>query len=426
MPLPVELSRRLEQALLPAALLLLAFATLALGATPAWARAGVELAVLALLGLWLLGSVLGGEVRFELPGVALPLLAILVLAGVQAFAGLSVYAPATRQEFWVLIAVGGFFFLLVSQLSSSASREQFATGLLLFAFLLALFSVLQGLSFSGKIYWSWTAPRGSSPFGPFINRNHYAAWMLMVLPLAWMKVSQRARRREVRVFWALVLVALGISILFSRSRAGLLLFLLAYPLYAWLGRRRELPARRALAFGLGLVLLAGLATLALDTGAVIHRWQTLATLFSQPEPLDRYRWQMGRDTLALARDHLGLGSGLETFGVLSDSYRSFYSNQRWLQAHNDYLQWLAETGLVGAGLAVWFLAALGRAGREKLRQLNGAPRQLVAAALAGCLLALLHSLVDFPLRIPANALLFAALLALIAAPAAGQSDSRSA
>ena len=120
----------------------------------------------------------------------------------------------------------------------------------------------------------------------------------------------------------------------------------------------------------------------------------------------------------MIRDHLWLGSGLETYGVLSDSYRSFYSNLRWLQAHNDYLQWVAETGLVGAGLAVWFLVALARSGAEKLRDAaSGSERRLVAAALTGCLLALLHSLVDFPLRIPANALLFAALLAMIAAPA---------
>ncbi|OFV84245.1 MAG: hypothetical protein A3B65_03565, partial [Acidobacteria bacterium RIFCSPHIGHO2_02_FULL_67_57] len=265
----------------------------------------------------------------------------------------------------------------------------------------------------------------------FINRNHYAAWGLMVLPLAWAKFSERRSRLELRAFWGLVVLVVGISILFSRSRAGLGLFLLAFPLYAWLSRpakrgasRRVHPERvhreRALALGLGvgLVLLAGVVTLAVDSGALLARWPGVAELFIHPESLDEHRWQIWRDTWPMIRDHLWLGSGLETYGVLSDSYRSFYSNLRWLQAHNDYLQWLAETGLVGAGLAVWFLVALARRGAERLRQAtSGTERRLVAAALTGCLLVLLHSLVDFPLRIPANALLFAALLAMIAAPA---------
>ena len=413
----------LEQPLLPGCGLVLAFAALALGATPAWALAATVLLVLVLLGMWLLAGAVQGEISLYLPALVFPLLAILALACLQAFAGLSVYPPATREAVWELAAAGGLFLLLVNQFAAGRRRETFASALVLFAFFLAVFAILQGLSFSGKIYWSWPAPRGSSPFGPFINRNHYAAWGLMVLPLAWAKFSERRSRLELRAFWGLVVLVVGISILFSRSRAGLGLFLLAFPLYAWLSRRgRARPARvhpeRALALGLGLVLLAGLATLAVDSGALSARWPALEELFIRPEALDQHRWQIWRDTWPMIRDHLWLGSGLGTYGVLSDSYRSFYSNLRWLQAHNDYLQWLAETGLVGAGLAVWFLVALARAGADKLRAAaSGTERRLVAAALTGCLLVLLHSLVDFPLRIPANALLFAALLAMIAAPA---------
>jgi len=444
-----SVARLLGQVLLPGGALVLVFATLALGATPPWALAATVLLVLALLAAWWLQGVMQGELSFHLPPLVFPLLAILALACLQAFAGLSVYPPATREALWELVAAGGLFFLLVNQFAAGRRRETFASALVLFAFLLAVFAILQGLSFTGKIYWSWTAPPGSSPFGPFINRNHYVAWCLMALPLAWAKFSERRPRPEVRAFWGLALLVLGISILLSRSRAGIGLFLLAFPLYAWLSRRGRARPARALALGLGLVLLAGLATLAVDSGALSARWPALEELFIRPEALDEHRWQVWRDTWPMIRDHLWLGSGLETYGVLSDSYRSFYSNLRWLQAHNDYLQWLAETGLVGAGLAAWFLVALARAGAQKLRRLalpalsvaegskrsgdpeprsfgaegsvregatSGTERRLIAAALTGCLLVLLHSLVDFPLRIPANALLFAALLAMIAAP----------
>lgn len=413
--------RWLETALLPGAGLVFAFATLALGATPAWARATTELAVLTLLGAWGLAGVIRGELSFRPPALFFPLLAIFLFACLQAFAGLSVYPPATRKEVWALLAAGGFFFLLHNQFAVPGKLERFVSGLLLFSFGVAVFGILQSLSFSGKIYWTWPAPPGSSPFGPFVNRNHYAAWALMVLPLAWVKLSQRRRRRDLQFFWALVLLGLGISVLLSLSRAGAVLFLLALPVYWWLSRGSRSSRRWGLALGLGLILLAGLATLAIDSGRVGSRWQTLGELFTRPEAVDHYRWQIWRDTWPMIRDHLWLGSGLGTYGVVSDSYRSFYSRQRWLQAHNDYLQWLAETGLLGAGLALWFLGVLGRSGAEKLRlSPQGSQRKLVVGALTGCLLVLLHSLVDFPLRIPANALLFSALLAMITAPVAGR------
>ena len=418
--LEVTLPAKLEQLLLPGAGLVLIFATLTFGATPPWARATTELSVLALLGVWLLAGVLRGELNFRLPSLSYPILAIFLLASLQAFARFSVYPPATRQEVWELLAVGAFFFLLHNQLTSAHRLGHFANGLLIFAFAVAVFGILQSLSYNGKIYWNWESPQGGTPFGPFINRNHYAAWVLMLIPLAWIKASQRHRRRETQIFWGLVLFTLGISVPLSLSRAGLVLFVLSFPLYWMLSRRHRGSRGWAPLLALGVVLLAALATLALDTGRVVPRWETLSKLFSRPEEVDRYRWQIWRDTGAMIGDHLWVGSGLETFGVLSDSYRTFYSNQKWMQAHNDYLQWLAETGLVGAALALWFLFVLWRTAAEKLRLAAPGPqRQLVAGALTGCLLVLLHSLVDFPLRIPANALLFFALLAVITAPATG-------
>lgn len=418
---PVGRPHRLEQMLLPGAGLVLVFSTLTLGATPPWARAGMELAVLALLGVWLLAGVLRGELSFRLPRLFFPMLAIFLFACLQGYAGLSVYPPATRQEAWELLAVGGFFFLVHNQLTSTIKLERFVTGLLLFAFVLAVFAILQGLSFDGKIYWTWEVPQGSSPYGPFINRNHYAAWALLLVPLAWVKFSQQRRSSELRLFWALVLLTLGISVMFSLSRAGAALFVLFFPLYWFLGRRPAPRGRRRLPrAALAVILLAAGVTLMLDTGRWVSRWQAFGEVFTRPEVVERYRWQIWGDTLTMVGDHRWTGSGLETFGVLSDSYRSFYSNQRWLQAHNDYVQWLAETGLVGAILALWFLVALARAGAEKLRLApQSRTRQFVLGALTGCLLVLLHSLVDFPLRIPANALLFVALLAVITAPTAG-------
>ncbi|MBI2956125.1 MAG: O-antigen ligase family protein [Acidobacteria bacterium] len=419
-PIAAGLAQRLEQALVPSALLVLVFATLTLGATPTWARMATQLAVLALLALWLVAEVLRGELNLRLPALFYPLLAIFLFACLQAFAPLSVYPPATRQEVWQLVAVGGFFLLLHHHLAPAMRLERFTTALLVFAFALAVFAILQKLSFNGKFYWFWEPPMQGNPFGPFINRNHYAAWVLMLVPLAWVQLARRRQGREQRLFWGLVVLTLGISILFSLSRAGSLLFVLSFPLYWFLNRGQARARGRWPALGLAVVLLAGLGTLALDTGGLLERWESVLGLLGQPEEVQDYRLTMWRDSWRMFLDYPWLGSGLETFGVLSDSYRSVYTDRQWLQAHNDYLQWLAETGLVGAVLAAWFLATLLRTAAQKMRLAEESQtRQRVVGALAGCLLVLLHSLVDFPLRIPANALLFAALWAVITAPVTG-------
>jgi len=414
------IAERLESVLLTGCVVVLVFATLALGATPAWAWAATQLAVLALLAVWLAAGGVRGEFSLRLPRLAFPLLAILLLVFLQAFARLSVYPPATRQAAWMLLAVGGFFLLLHNQLSSESKLEAFVTILLFFGFALAVFSIVQKLSFNGKIYWFWTPHQTGEIFGPFIKRNDYAAWALMLVPLAWVKAGRRREAREVRIFWGLVVLVLGISILFSLSRAGSVLFFLFFPLYALLGRSPDRSSRAALAVALGVILVAAVATVGLDTGRLLTRWQALSEMFSHSESVELYRWQMWRDTLPMIRDHLWLGSGMETFIVLSDSYRTFDSALRWNHAHNEYLEWLAETGLVGGVLALWFLATLARTVEEKMRLTQESrTRQLVVGAALGCLLVLLHSLVDFPLRIPANMLLFAALWAVITAPATG-------
>jgi len=414
------MAQRLEALLLPGALGVLIFATLTLGATPAWARAATELAVLALLALWLAAAALRGELNLRLPALAYPLLGIFLLACLQAFARLSVYPPATRPQVWLLLAAGGLFLLLHNQLTSEDRVEAFVTVLLLFGFALAVFAIVQKLSFNGKVYWFWEPHMQGQIFGPFINRNHYAAWVLMLVPLAWVRAARRHESGEVRLFWGLVLLVLGLSVMFSLSRAGTLLFLLSFPLYLLFGRPGRRTGRAALAAAVAVVVLAGVATLALDAGRWLTRWEALGKLFVESESVELYRLEMWRDTLPMIRDHLWLGSGLDTFGVLSDSYRTFPSSLRWGQAHNDYLQWLAETGVVGAALALWFLGVLARTVAEKMRlAAESRTRQLVVGAALGCLLVLLHSLVDFPLRIPANALLFASLWAVITAPATG-------
>ena len=137
------------------------------------------------------------------------------------------------------------------------------------------------------------------------------------------------------------------------------------------------------------------------------------------------RFTIDRDCLRMFRDRPLLGWGLGAFPVVYPQFRSFYTSFFVNEAHNDYLQLLVETGLPGFGLAIWFLAITFRGARKKFKNwtetINGT---LTVAAILGCTGILVHSLLDFNLQIPANAVLFYVLCAVAAAPAFQESQRR--
>jgi O-antigen ligase len=110
-----------------------------------------------------------------------------------------------------------------------------------------------------------------------------------------------------------------------------------------------------------------------------------------------------------------LGWGLGTFADVYPQYRSFYTAFYIDEAHNDYLQLLIEMGAAGFFTMIWFLWVVFRAANRKLRHwssdINGA---VALAALLGIVGILVHSLVDFNLQVPANAMIFYVLCVVAA------------
>ena len=121
-------------------------------------------------------------------------------------------------------------------------------------------------------------------------------------------------------------------------------------------------------------------------------------------------------------DHPVLGTGLGTLQQVYPPYESLYDGKIVNHTHNDYLEALAETGILGGLCCAWFVGVLFLVALRSLREgSNSFAAALRLAGLAGCCGILVHSLVDFNLHIPANAYFFF-LMALLAtsdmAPAA--------
>ena len=271
--------------------------------------------------------------------------------------------------------------------------------------------------------------------GTFVNPNHLAALMELAIPAAIGLVlslgsgtaSPQGRRRGIRNRLALALSdpqlgrkrllslsvgLMSVAALFSLSRAGIALTgmacLLALSLGARSSRRRAGEPRPKLSW---IAWSAGIALLALAPVAYDQAMRLAGDYRGAPTDLLAAggRLEVWERTWGIFLDHPALGSGLGTFASTFPRYRSASVTLRWEEAHNDYLQLLAETGLAGCLILLGVIAgALAAARRSFARKHADADRPLRIALGCGCLAVLMHEFVDFGLQIPANALGFAA------------------
>lgn len=334
-------------------------------------------------------------------------LALVVWTAVQA-RWLSV-APARSFEYIFTNAALGLSLLLARELG-----WRFRRNLWIAAVPVLLAATVEGaLALSQFFAMREGVEAAGSASGTYPNRNHFAGLLEMVLPLAVAAAAAFWRGPNKRWWGAAGMSAVAglllLGTVISLSRMGFLaalggLFVLGVLL---LGGRRRLAA----AAFVGTLLL--LAFLILPTGEWIARFADIA----QTEEISAgSRAQIWRDTLPLIRDFWLTGTGMGGYQTAFYRYKDVAPMSTVDYVHNDYLQYFAELGLFGFSLG---LAILGRCFYWMGRGLSGS---LFTAGAWGAVAAMAaHSLVDFNLYIPANAMVLAWIIGLAASTAMTES-----
>lgn len=388
---------------------LVAFAVLAYGGVEDWARAVIECGAGALLVAWAVYAFLRKAESVVVPPILVPLGAFF-LVGLGQWVFHATAAPyATRTELQLLLADWILIFLAAQAFRTPSDWRGFVWFVMIFGFAISIFGILQHLTFNGKLYWFREMRYGGIPFGPYVNRNHFAGFAELVIPLALVPLVLGKVRRERRALVALLaLMPLGALIL-SASRGGLIsLGVEVAMLVAFLSVRRT--AARHLAAGVAVLALAVLLVSWIGVKQVLGRFASLQTL----EVTESKRASMRAGAWHIFLDHPWTGTGLGSLPSVYPRYETLYDGKIVNHAHNDYLEALADTGILGGLCCAWFLGLLYSASLKRvLRGESAFAVALQLAALIGCTGFLAHSLVDFNLHIPANALLFF-LLALLA------------
>lgn len=268
------------------------------------------------------------------------------------------------------------------------------------------------------LFWTWRPlDAGASPYGPFVNRNNLACWLAMAVPLV---IGYAVARHESRPpgtapvagvdstqLWlggAAVLMTGGL--LGSLSRGGIFGGAIGLLVFVLLARTRRSQSRGLAWIVAGLILMAAFATRFANLGALALRMQE-TTEFG--EWGRRVIWN---DTWAMATDFrlTGVGAGAFQQGMLvyQHASRQFFFNH----AHDEYLQLLAEGGILVAVPAALALAAAAVLLARQLRTDRSAIFWVRAGAIAGIAAAAVQSVWDTALRTPANGVLFAVVAAI--------------
>ncbi len=381
---------------------LVAFAVVAHGGVEDWARAVIESGAGLLFLFWALWIYFNEKEQPVLSPLLLPLALFSLLVLGQWFFHATASSYNTRLEFLLLLACLLLLFLAVQAFRTLDDWRGFIWFGMGLGFLVSVFGILQHLTFNGKLYWFREMRYGGIPFGPYANRNHFAGFAELVLPLALVPLVLGRVRRE---RWAVVglFAVLPVAALFlSASRGGIVSFAVEMAVLALFMIRRGTRGKQFLAAA-AVLLLALFLVSWLGVGRILQRFSSFQSL----EVTAGKRASMRKDTFHIFLDHPIAGTGLGTLQIVYPRYETLYDGKIVNHTHNDYLEALAETGLLGGFCCAWFLAVLLKQSLMRLRQLNHSfAGALQLSGLVACSGFLVHGLVDFNFHIPSNLLLF--------------------
>ena len=407
----------------------LVFAPLPFGGVRPWAQAAIEAAVAVVVALWLWRMLASGELVLRRHPAFWPGILMAGLVVVQALVpGRSVSPYATAESARLYLAYLALLIVLTGHLSTRARINRLAWTIVACGGAMAVLGFVNHVLGTTRLLWLPKWPELDRLTATFLNPNHQGLYFAICLFLALGLVLQpgrndgprgrtasrgSARERLGRLSVTVVLIGLllimaaALALTLSRgAMVSTLTGLTALLLMLAVSRSRN---RLPLFIVGGVVAFAVYAVWA-GMEAVAARLVGVAR-----EPFGDLRWAVWDATLRMTMETPVLGVGL---GAYQDAFTRFRPTAVPLDkfvdfAHNDYLQLLAETGVIGLGILLWAMAALGTfVIGHLLSRRDPAVRGLTIGALSALVAAAVHSLLDFGLHRPGNAVLLVAVAAL--------------
>jgi O-antigen ligase len=412
-----------ERGILILVLAALVFAPLAFGAVYTWTFLVLLTLALGVALVWVVRLWAGYKPKLLWPPLAWLVVAFVLYAVVRYLTADIEYVA--RWELLRVLLYAFLFFAVISNLYDQDSTETITYTLILVAVLASSYAVAEFAHHSIQV-WNHTTTYPGRASGTYLNPDHFAGFLEVVLPLplAFLLAGRVSVVTRLLLAYATLTILGGLAVTFSRggwvaAGGGLLL------LFGFLLCHRNHRGRAALV--LALLLIGG----GIFTGHVLSHSVTYMRRVVNPDDIGASvlethdRMQMWRAAGQMWSDHPLWGVGPGHFDYRFREYRPEAFQARPEHAHEDYLELFADWGLAGglivfAGIGV-FIFGLVRSWRHVRREENDLGSSMSSryafflGAVSGLFALALHSLVDFNLHIVANAIVGVVLLALLAA-----------
>jgi O-antigen ligase len=403
------------------------FTTLAYGAVHQPIITLFYLVVTTLAILWSANSFLTGTLWFSRSPLQLPLLLLGIYGLIQVIpfgyttdpnSGIVIGRTISIEPFATLstavhiLALCAFIGAVLIYTDRESRMRQLVTLITVFGFIYAFFAIIQSVLSPNKIYGIYE-PAFAVPFGSFVNRHNFAAIIEMTIALPLALIFTGAVDKDKRLLYWVAVALMATALLLSGSRGGLVALLAGLVFLAMLTIRQ---IGRSHAF-LSVSLAVALVFIAM-AGAVFVGGDTSLTRFSDAAAGDNIsssRTYIWGTSLKIISEHFPLGAGLGAFPQAYTRFDTTGGAHRVDQAHNDFLQIVADAGVVGVILGAIFIFLLFREGLRNVKGQNKFRRGVAVGAFTGCFTILVHSLFDFVLHITAVSVMFLTLLALLVA-----------
>lgn len=431
-------------------------ATLAFGGVQPFVYSVVEIAIFAVFLTLLLHQARRGSVQLPLPIWPLFFALLVVLQIVPLPAGLvtrisparwlpasvlaithpgslvtlSMDPHATLLGLMKFLAYLGAFALAAYVFDSHQRKSTLVRTLIFLGLFEAAYGIVQYTTGWQKIFTFNKIFYRDTASGTFINHNHFAGFIELTFPfvLAAMFYSfqiwtEGRRRGPARVdpatvssagiqtfFYGFLLLIAVVAVVFSRSRAGILATVFTIVFISLLAQFKT--RRKAWMLGISIFLLVAVGYgLWIGLNPVLTRFEAFKGGVQYLEVEGRLSFWKG--ALGMIHHSPAVGTGLGTFRFAFPHYQTYMVNYYVTHAHNDYLELTTETGLIGILLLfVPIFVLLVKMVRSFLSDTRRYRPSITLGCIGSTVALLLHSVADFNLHIPSNALVFAVVLGI--------------
>jgi O-antigen ligase len=408
-----------ERGILALVVAILVFGPLAMGAVDAWAFLVVQGLTIGVMLLWALRLWISPKPQLLWPPICWVVLAFTIYAIVRYLAADIEYVA--RQELIQILVCAFLFFAIINNLYRQETAQIISFALIILAMGISCFAIYQFLTHSNRV-WNFTSPYAGRASGTYIAPDNFACFLEMLLPLAvaYILVGRMKPVTRILLGYATLVMFAGMVVSFSRGGwAAATIGLLALLLILVRHRNHRIPAL--------LFLVAWLGGGAFYVKNYLAKSPTYIQRVEKAVGNDPFDFSVRREMWAGAarmwQDHFWWGVGPAHFDYRFAEYRPENFQMRPGHVHNDYLNLLADWGTAGGiivlaematfAIGLWKTDGYVRRSESHFGSAMSNRHAFFLGAAAGLLALATHSLVDFNLHIPANAILGVTLLALV-------------